>query len=85
MTPEQITAGARTVNHLATYFEEFKQAARELIEGARASGRGYFTPGEEEAVRRLQVSYTTSISISPAPTGWCAPRWSTAPTTGSAV
>ncbi|MHC4176904.1 MAG: YiiX/YebB-like N1pC/P60 family cysteine hydrolase [Planctomycetota bacterium] len=60
MTPEQTTAGARTVAHLATYFEELKQAARELIEAARASGRGYFTPGEEEAVRRLQVSYWQS-------------------------
>jgi len=60
MKPEEITAGARTVCHLAEYFEELKQAARELIAGARASGRGYFTPGEEEAVRRLQISYWKS-------------------------
>ena len=26
MTPEQIVAGARTVSHLADYFEELKQA-----------------------------------------------------------
>jgi hypothetical protein len=60
MKPEEITAGARTVSHLADYFEELKQAAQELIAGARASGRGYFTPGEEEAVRRLQISYWKS-------------------------
>jgi hypothetical protein len=60
MTPDEITVGARTVTHLADYFEELKQAARELIAGARASGRGYFTPTEEETVRRLQVSYWKS-------------------------
>lgn len=60
MTPEEITAGARTVTHLAIYFQEVKQAAGELIAGARASGRGYFTPGEEETVRRLQISYWKS-------------------------
>jgi hypothetical protein len=60
MTPEEITAGARTVNHLGDYFEELKQAAHELIQGAWASGRGYFTPSGEEAVRRLQVSYWKS-------------------------
>jgi hypothetical protein len=60
MKPEEITAGARTVSHLAEYFEELKQAAHELIKAARASGRGYFTPGEEEAVRRLQISYWKS-------------------------
>lgn len=60
MTPDEITAGARTVSHLATYFEELKQVARELIEAARASERGYFRPGEEEEVRRLQVSYWQS-------------------------
>ena len=60
MTPEQITAGARTVSHLAVYFPELKQAAGALIEKAQASSRGYFTPTEEEAVRRLQVSYWQS-------------------------
>jgi hypothetical protein len=57
MTPEQIAAGARTVAHLASYFEEFKGTTREWIEEARAGRRGYFAPTEEEAVRRLQVSF----------------------------
>lgn len=62
MTPEQITAGARTVAHLGDYFEELKQAAGRLIEEGAAGRRGYFTPTEEEAVRRLQVSYWKSRS-----------------------
>lgn len=57
MTPEQITAGSRTIAHLADYFPELKRTAGELIERASATGRGYFTPAEEETVRRLQVSY----------------------------
>jgi len=60
MTPETITAGARTIAHLADYFEELKQAAGALIEKGTASQRGYFTPTEEEAVRRLQISYWQS-------------------------
>jgi hypothetical protein len=60
MTPEEITAGARTVSHLTDYIEELKQAVGELIQGARATGRGYFTPTEEEAVRQLQISYWQS-------------------------
>ena len=60
MTPEQITSGARTVAHLAGYFEELKAAAGRLIESASAVERGYFSPSEEETVRRLQVSYWKS-------------------------
>ncbi|NQU25680.1 MAG: hypothetical protein HQ567_30705 [Candidatus Nealsonbacteria bacterium] len=62
MTPEQIESGARTVAHLADYLAELKLAAAALIERATASRRGYFTPSEEEAVRRLQVSYWKSRS-----------------------
>ncbi len=57
MTPDQITAGARTVADLADYFEEFQATTGEMIRQGSASGRGYFTPGEDEVVRRLQVSY----------------------------
>jgi len=60
MTPEQITAGARTVADLATYFEELKGQIGELVAAARASRRGYFIPGEEEEVRHLQVAYWQS-------------------------
>ena len=60
MTPQQITVGARTVGHLAEYLDELKQAAGELIAAGQAGRRGYFTPSEEEAVRRLQVSYWQS-------------------------
>jgi len=60
MTPEQITAGARTVAHLATYFDELKGQIGELVAAGRAGRRGYFTPGEEEQVRQLQVSYWQS-------------------------
>ncbi len=62
MTSEQITAGARTVGHLAEFFEELKQAAGELIEKGSAGRRGYFTPTEDDAVRRLQISYCKSRS-----------------------
>ena len=60
MTPEEITAGARTIVHLAGYFDELGQTVEKLLEDARASRRGYFTPSEEETVRRLQVSYWQS-------------------------
>lgn len=58
MTPEDINAGARTVAHLAAYFAERKDVAREMLATLHASERGYFTPSEDEAVRRLLVSYT---------------------------
>jgi len=60
MTPDQITAGARTVAHLAGYFEELKGTVAELVAAASASRRGYFTPDEEQRVRQLQVSYLKS-------------------------
>jgi hypothetical protein len=57
MTPESIKSCARTVAHLATYFEELKQTARGLRDQFAARQRGYFTPSEDEAVRRLLISY----------------------------
>ena len=57
MLSEQITAGARTVAHMAVYFEELKTTAREMLAKTDASQRGYFTPNEDEAVRQLLISY----------------------------
>ncbi len=57
MNASEITSGIRSVIHLAAYFEELKQSARELVERATASERGYFTPDEEEAAQGLLVSY----------------------------
>lgn len=55
--PEQITAGARTVTHIAEHFAELKQQALGMLETFGASQRGFFTPTEDEEVRHLQVSY----------------------------
>ena len=60
MRSEDIAAGARTVAHLANYFQELRLAAEELIARSQVSRRGYFAPTEEEAVRRLQISYWQS-------------------------
>jgi len=62
MTAEDISAGARTVAHLATYFEELKQSAQQLADQARVRSRGYFTPEEEDRTRCLQLSYWKSRS-----------------------
>ncbi len=60
MTPEQITAGARTVAHLAAYFGELKQTVGRMLEQSQVGRRGHFTPSEEDAVRQLQASYWQS-------------------------
>ena len=57
MLPEQIAAGARTVAHMAVYFEELKASAGGLLATTNASQRGYFTPTEDESVRQLLISY----------------------------
>ena len=57
MRNEQIAAGARTVAHLATYFDELKQTALGLRDEVAARQRGYFTPSEDDEVRHLLVSY----------------------------
>ncbi|HEV3006434.1 MAG TPA: YiiX/YebB-like N1pC/P60 family cysteine hydrolase [Pirellulales bacterium] len=62
MQAEQIEAGARTVAHMAAYFDELKVKARELLAQGQAGERGYFTPSEDEAVRQLLVSYWQSRS-----------------------
>lgn len=60
MLPEEITAGALTVTHVAAHFERLKESARQLAKAATASQRGYFTPTEDEETRHLLVSYWQS-------------------------
>lgn len=57
MLPDDLQAHARTVAHLATYFDELKQAAVRLREQAGVRERGFFSPSEDEAARQLLVSY----------------------------
>ncbi|MBW3599521.1 MAG: hypothetical protein KY475_19890 [Planctomycetes bacterium] len=57
MIPERIASRVRTVTHTAEYFEELKSFARDLAGRGAASGRGYFTPTEEEDLRALLISY----------------------------
>lgn len=60
MSPNAILAGARTVTHLATYFEELKQTVAEMRRTFGSRARGYFTPTEDEEVRHLLVAYCQS-------------------------
>jgi hypothetical protein len=62
MTPEDITAGARTVAHMSDFFEELKASALELTVTVPAQERGHFTPEEDDRARALLVSYWQSRS-----------------------
>lgn len=57
MQSEDISAGVRTVAHLAGYFQELKTRAAEFAVSGMAQKRGYFTPQEDDEVRALLVSY----------------------------
>lgn len=57
MLPDALQAHARTVAHLAVYFEELKQAALRLREQFAVRERGFFSPSEDEAARQLLISY----------------------------
>ena len=57
MLPEALQAHARTVAHLAVYFEELKQASLRLREQFAVRERGFFSPSEDEATRQLLISY----------------------------
>jgi hypothetical protein len=57
MLPEALQAQARTVAHLAVYFEELKQAALDLRDQFQVRERGLFSPTEDEAARQLLISY----------------------------
>lgn len=57
MLPDALQAHARTVAHLAVFFEELKQSALRLREQFAVRERGFFSPSEDEAARRLLISY----------------------------
>ena len=57
MSPDEISAGARTVAHMSVFFEELKASALELAEQIPAQQRGYFRPEEEDRAHALLVSY----------------------------
>ncbi|HLQ43182.1 MAG TPA: hypothetical protein VK137_00520, partial [Planctomycetaceae bacterium] len=57
MLSDALQAQARTVAHLAVYFEELKQAALRLREQFGVRQRGFFSPSEDESARQLLVSY----------------------------
>ena len=57
MLPDALQAHARTVAHLAVYFEELKQAALRLRDQLAVRERGFFSPSEDEAARQLLISY----------------------------
>lgn len=57
MLPDALQAHARTVSHLAIYFEELKQSALRLRDQSKVRERGYFSPSEDEAARQLLISY----------------------------
>lgn len=57
MTPEELSADARTVLQLAEYFEELKLRAAQLKTEISPSERGYFTPDEEQQTQGILVSY----------------------------
>ena len=57
MLPDALQAHARTVTHLAVYFEELKQAALRLRDQFVVRERGFFSPSEDEAARQLLISY----------------------------
>jgi hypothetical protein len=53
----EIAAGVRTVEHVELFFSELKVAAQQLAQSGSAGQRGYFTPGEQESIQALLVSY----------------------------
>ncbi len=57
MLPDALQAHARTVTHLAVYFEELKQSALRLRDQFNVRERGFFSPSEDEAARQLLISY----------------------------
>ncbi len=54
---KQITAAARTVEHLGVYMAELKIEAQRLSGTVQARDRAYFTPSEEEQTKALFISY----------------------------
>jgi hypothetical protein len=57
MTPDQLTAAARTVVQTGDYLEELKAGALAIFDAEAVAARGYVTPSEELQLRQLQLSY----------------------------
>jgi hypothetical protein len=57
MTPDQLTAAARTVVQLDDYLQQLKAQALATYKPDAVATRGYITPREELLVRQLQLSY----------------------------
>jgi hypothetical protein len=57
MSPEQLSAAARTVVQLGDYLENLKAEAVKIFDPTAVAARGYITPSEETQVRHLQLSY----------------------------
>lgn len=57
MTPEELSAAARTVTDLGEYFQELKEREAALETQIGPSDRGYFTPNEESQTQSLLISY----------------------------
>ncbi len=55
-----ITSACLTVGHLADHFSQLRRRADVMAQTFDASQRGYFTPTQDEQVRRLIVSYWQS-------------------------
>ena len=60
MNAEKIASDARTVVHLAHYFNDLKRAALALVDEIPGQQRGYYQPAEEEQMRAHLVSYWKS-------------------------
>ncbi len=57
MQNPDLESNGRTVLHLARFFAELQERARQVVANSNASQRGYFSPREEEATGELLVSY----------------------------
>ncbi len=60
MSDQTVLQDARTVVQLADYFDDLKAAVARMRAEGLTRHKDYFTPGEEERLRALQVSYWKS-------------------------
>jgi len=54
---DAVLSAMRTVSATAEQFSELKQTALQMLSSRSARDRGHFTPAEDEAVRRLLITY----------------------------
>jgi len=55
--PAEIQAAARAVEHISTTFDELRARTARMRGRSGARHRGYFTPAEDEELRRLVITY----------------------------